>query len=215
MAQLPMAVSLLALAAVLILPTTPAPPDGVRYVVSQERSVVRVHVGKTGLLAVAGHRHEVSAPVRGWITANASALGASFVELVFPTAQLRVLPDDEPAGDAARVEEVMRGPRLLEVARFGEVRFRSRSVTGLVAGASTAHPVYEVQVTGDLSIHGVTREVVVPMTVTLDGDTMSSKGRSTILHDQFGLTPVTAAGGTVRVRNEIEIDFEIIAEREH
>jgi len=112
----------------------------------------------------------------------------------------------------------MRGPGVLDVARFAEVRFRSRRVAGSTAGGAPANLTagarrYELQVTGDVTIHGVTREVVVPMSVVLEGETLKASGRSTIRHDQFALTPVTAGGGTVRVSNEIEIDFAIVANR--
>jgi len=184
---------------------------GGAFVVNEERSAVRVHVGKSGAFSFAGHRHEVAAPVTGSITADPGDLSASSVELTFPTARFRVLPEGEPAGDPPKVEEVMRGPRVLEASAFPEVRFRSKRVTGHASASSSAE--YEVQVTGDLTIHGVTREVVVPMSVRLEGDTLTARGRSAVRHDQFGLTPVTAGGGTVRVSNEIEIDFEIVAAR--
>jgi polyisoprenoid-binding protein YceI len=54
----------------------------------------------------------------------------------------------------------MRGPRVLESTLFPAVRFRSKRVTGNAKSSSAGE--YEVQVTGDLTIHGVTREVVVP-----------------------------------------------------
>jgi polyisoprenoid-binding protein YceI len=181
------------------------------FVVDEERSSVRVHVGKSGAFSFAGHRHEVAAPVTGSITADPGNLGASSVELTFPTARFRVLADGEPAGDPPKVEEVMRGPRVLEAAAFPEVRFRSKRVTGNATASRGGE--YDVQVTGDLTIHGVTREVVVPMSVRLDGDTLTAKGKNAIRHDQFGLTPVTAGGGTVRVSNEINLDFQIVAAR--
>jgi polyisoprenoid-binding protein YceI len=207
------AVTTAVMGATLIRVAGAASPTGGTFVVSEGRSSVLVHVGKSGLLSLAGHRHEVAAPVAGRIDVDPRDVGASSVELAFATARFHVLPEGEPEGDAPKVEEVMRGPRMLDSVRFGEIRFRSRKVSGHAVG-STAAAEYEVQVTGDLSIHGVTREVAVPMKVVLDGDTLTAKGRSTIRHDQFGLVPVTAAGGTVRVRNEIEIGFEIVAERQ-
>lgn len=192
------------------------------YAVSERQSSVRVHVGKSGAFSFAGHRHEIGAPVTGTITADPADVGSSSVELVFSAAGFRVLPEHEPAGDAPKVEEVMHGPRVLDVARFADVRFRSRRVVEGVARDAAAGAAgdaaggarrYELQVTGDVTIHGTTREVVVPMVVVLEGDTLRANGRSTIRHDQFGLTPVTAGGGTVRVSNEIEIDFAIVASR--
>ena len=184
--------------------------SGGAFVVNGERSAVRAHVGKSGAFSFAGHKHVVAAPVTGSITADPGNLGASLVELTFRTAGFRVLPEGEPAGDPPKVEEVMQGPRVLDSSRFPEVHFRSKRVTGHAASGPGE---YEVQVTGDLAIHGVTREVVVPMSVKLDGDTLTAKGKSAVGHDQFGLTPVTAGGGTVRVSNEIDIDFEIVAAR--
>lgn len=192
-----------------------APLADATFVVSERRSSVLVHVGKAGLLSFAGHSHEVAAPVTGCIIVNPGNVGASSVELAFATARFHVLAEGEPVGDAPKVEEVMRGPRVLDAARFGEIRFRSRTLSGRAVGGAGVADEYEVQVTGDLTLHGVTRELVVPMRVVFDGDTLTARGRATIRHDQFGLTPVTAAGGTVRARNEIEIGFEIVAERQH
>jgi polyisoprenoid-binding protein YceI len=191
-----------------------APSSGITYLVSERDSAVRVHVGKAGLLSFAGHLHEVAAPVTGSITADPADVGASAVELTFPTARFQVVPDHEPTGDAPKVEDVMRGTRVLDVGRFLEVRFRSRGVTGRALADAAGGATWDVRVTGDVTLHGVTREVVVPMTVTLNGDTLRANGRSTIGHDQFGLAPVTAGGGAVRVRNEIEIDFAIVAHRQ-
>jgi hypothetical protein len=36
-------------------------------------------------------------------------------------------------------------------------------------------------------------------------------GRMTLRQSDFGIKPITAAGGTVRVKNELEIDFHIVA----
>ncbi len=202
------------MATILVRVAGAASPANGTFVVSERRSSVLVHVGKAGILSLAAHRHEVAAPATGLISVDPGNLGASSVELGFATARFRVLPEGEPEGDAPKVEEVMRGPRVLDSARFGEIRFRSRTVSGRAVGGAGAAVEYDVQVTGDLTVHGFTREVVVPMRVVLEGDTLTAKGRATIRHDQFGLTPVTAAGGTVRVRNEIEIGFEIVAERQ-
>ncbi len=189
------------------------PSSGGVFLVNEERSAARIHVGKSGAFSFAGHRHEVAAPVTGSIAADPGDLSASSVELTFHTARFRVLPDGEPAADPPKVEEVMRGPRVLDSIRFPEVHFRSKRVTGHATATSRGGE-YEIQVTGDVTIHGVTREVVVPMSVRLDGDTLTAKGKSAIRHDQFGLTPVTAGGGMVRVSNEIGIDFEIVAARQ-
>jgi len=113
----------------------------------------------------------------------------------------------EPAGDVPKVQDVMVGAKVLEVSRFPEVAFRSRQVSG----RRTADGVYALEVAGELSLHGVTRPLNVPLRVELSGDRLSATGRAALRHTDFGMTPVSAAGGTVKVKDEIPIDFRIVA----
>lgn len=197
-------------AAIVLLPCGSVVAAGATYTVNDGRSSVRVHVGKSGAFSFAGHRHEIQAPVSGRITADPANVGGSSVDLTFPTARFRVLPEDEPAGDAPKVEEAMRGPGVLESSRFPEVHFRSKLVTGAAASGSAAG--YSLQITGDLTIHGVSKEMTFPVTVTTEGKVLTANGHAVIRHDQFGLSPVSAGGGAVKVKNEIEIDFKIVAQ---
>lgn len=183
--------------------------DGALYTVVESKSSVRVHVGKSGAFSFAGHRHEVTAPVSGTVTADAEDLGASKVDVVFAAGRLHVLPDGEPSGDAPRVEEIMHGPEVLDAARFPEIGFRSTKVTG----EKRADGGYDLRLVGELRLHGVTREVTVPVKVTLEGPSLTATGEATLRQDQFGMKAVSAAGGTVKVANELRVEFEIVAQQ--
>jgi polyisoprenoid-binding protein YceI len=180
----------------------------VTYAVMASQSSVRVHVGKSGLFSFAGHRHEVDAPPSGTVTADAANPGASSLELSFASARLRVLPEGEPAGDAPKVEALMQGAQVLDILRFPEIHFRSKKVSARVLGGGA----FDVTITGELSLHGVTRELTVPVRVTIEGRSLTATGRVTLRHDQFGMKPVSAGGGTVKVANDLPIDFKIVAE---
>ena len=180
----------------------------IEYSVVESRSTVRVHVGKSGAFSFAGHRHQVDAPVTGTIRADPASLGTSSVDLRFASAGLRVRPEGEPEGDAPKVQEVMQGAKVLDIARFPEMRFVSKAVRGQPAGAA-----YDLAVVGDLTLRDVTRELTVPVRVSVEGNTLTATGRTTLRHDQFGLKPVSAAAGTVKVANELRVEFEIVAER--
>jgi polyisoprenoid-binding protein YceI len=176
--------------------------------VVESKSSVQIHVGKSGALSFAGHKHEVQAPVSGTVAADPANLSGSSVDLTFASARLLVLPDGEPSGDAPKVEEAMRGPEVLDVVRFPKIQFKSKRVTGQASGGS-----YDLSLVGELSLHGVTQEITVPVKVTLDGRTLTAVGQTTLRHDQFGMKPVAAGGGTVKVSNEIQIAFKIVAEQ--
>ncbi len=198
-----------ALSGLLLVSAAPASATGAAYAVVESKSSVQVHVGKSGLLSFAGHRHEVEAPVSGTVTADPANLPGSSVDLTFASARLRVAPDGEPSGDAPKVEEVMRGPEVLDTIRFPEIRFRSKTI----AGRSLSPGSYDLNIVGELSLHGVTREITVAVKVTLDGGALTATGQTTLRHDQFGMKPVSAGGGAVKVANGIRIDFKIVAEQ--
>ena len=197
------------LAAVAVLAPIVAAAQPADYVVDASRSSVRIHVGKSGAFSFAGHRHQVEAPVSGTVRADPAALETSAVELRFASAGLRVRPEGEPAGDAPKVQEVMQGEKVLEVGRFPEIRFVSKAVRGQAVGGSA----YDLTLVGDLTLRDVTRELTVPVRVALEGGALNATGRALLRHDQFGLKPVSAAGGTVKVANELRVEFTIVAAR--
>ena len=197
-----------ALGAVLWLATRPAGAAPRTYVVDAAASSVRVHVGKSGAFSFAGHSHEVVAPaVSGEIVADAADLGASRVTLTFEAGALKVLPEGEPAGDAPKVQEVMRGPKVLDAVRFPAITFKSQRVTGRESGGGA----YDLELTGELMLHGVTRALTLPVHVEMAGETLTASGKTMLRHDQFGMLPVSAAGGSVKVKNEIPIEYRLVA----
>jgi polyisoprenoid-binding protein YceI len=165
-------------------------------------------VGKSGAFSFAGHTHEVVAPaLSGEVTADPADLAASRVALTFEAAALKVLPEGEPEGDAPKVEEVMRGPKLLDSVRFPAISFKSQRVGGRDAGGGT----YDLELTGEIALHGVTRPITLPVHVEVSGDTLTASGKAVLRHDQFGMQPVSAAGGSVKVKNEIAVEYRIVA----
>jgi polyisoprenoid-binding protein YceI len=177
------------------------------YLIDAAASAVRVHVGKSGVFGFAGHTHEVAAErFEGRVQADPDDLARSAVELSFEASGLKVSAEGEPAGDAPKVQDAMAGPKVLDVARFPAIRFRSQQVSG----RKVAEGVYELQVTGELSLHGVARTVTVPVRVELAGDTLTASGKTTLGQRTFGIEPVSAGGGTVKVKNELGIEFKLV-----
>ena len=192
--------------AVLAAPPLSAEPR--TYVVDAGASSVRIHVGKSGAFSFAGHKHEVVAPVlSGEVAADPADLGASRVSLTFEAGALKVLPEGEPAGDPPKVEEAMRGPKVLDAARFPSITFKTERVSGREAGSG----VYDLELAGEIALHGVTRPITLPVHVEVSGDTLTASGKAVLRHDQFGMQPVSVAGGSVKVKNEIEVEYRIVA----
>ena len=177
------------------------------YVIDAAASAVRIHVGKSGVFGFAGHTHDVLAErFEGRVEADTEDLARSSVELSFEASGLKVSAEGEPAGDVPKVQDVMSGPKVLDVTRFPAIRFRSQRISG----RRVAEGVYELQVTGELSLHGVVRTVTVPVRVELAGNTLTASGKTTLGQRAFGIEPVSAGGGTVKVKNELGIEFKLV-----
>lgn len=181
--------------------------EGAAYAVANDESSVVVHVGKAGLFAFAGHEHVVVAQrVRGEIQAANGDVSQSRVVLSFEAASLRVDERAEPPGDAPRVQEAMLGPRVLDAARFPTVTFTSTAVTG----KATAPGDYELEIAGDLTLHGVTRRVSLRSHVELGAATLKATAHVVLRQTDYGISPVTVAG-VVKVKDELALDFVILA----
>jgi polyisoprenoid-binding protein YceI len=180
--------------------------DPVRQAIVPEESTVTIRVGRAGLFKFAGHEHEVVAPVQGGeVVADPADLGRSSVWITFAAAALRVTGRGEPAKDVPRVQEAMVGPKVLDAERFPEIAFRSRQVVGRESGPGR----YDLQVTGDFTLHGVTRTLTVPVQVERT-DRLLITGRVEVRQTDHGIKPLSV-GGVVNVKNQLEVEWSLVA----
>ncbi len=177
------------------------------YVVDPAASRLTIGVGRGGLFKFAGHTHQVVAPVaEGRVMADVASLAASSVTLAFRSSELKVLPEGEPAGDAPKVQAAMLGPKVLDAARFPTIAFRSTAVSGRPAGPDA----WDVEVRGDLTLHGVTRPLVFPLRVERAGEALVASGATALKQRDYGIEPVSVAG-VVKVKDELRLEFRITA----
>jgi polyisoprenoid-binding protein YceI len=140
-----------------------------------------------------GDNHEVAAP----ISEGSIDEAARHVRLVIESAQLKALDPQLSPDKRAQVQERMLGPEVLDVKQYPRIVFQS---TGVEQTAPD-----RLVVRGSLSLHGQTRPVV----VNVRTDNGHYVGTSSIKQREFGITPVSIAGGTVKVKDELKIDFDI------
>ena len=161
-----------------------------------ERSTITIHVGKSGLLSGAAHDHTINAPISSGTILES---GASHIEFRVETAKMTVKPDPKiDAKDQATIQTNME-EMTLETKMFPEITFRSSRVQKLADG--------QWKVDGDLSLHGVTKPV--SLTVKQTGDAWIT--HTVLKQTDFGIKPISIGGGIIKVKNEVEIDFQIFA----
>jgi polyisoprenoid-binding protein YceI len=176
--------------------------------VDAKESRVVIEVGKSGLFSVAGHAHEVVAPVvSGQVAVDPADWPRSSISLEFQSDALRVTGKGESAADVPTVQSVMLSDRVLDVAHFPAVTFRSRRVVVTPQGVSALN----VVVDGDVTLHGTTRPLTVRAVATLESGRLTARGSFRLKQTDFGMVPVTAAGGTIKVQDEVDVQFTLVA----
>lgn len=152
-----------------------------------------VRVYKAGVLSALGHNHEILAPISG---GTVDALAHS-VELRTKAGALQVGDPGVSDKDRAEIQKTMLGPEVLDAEKYPEIVFRSTGVESAGAGS------WKVQ--GDLTLHGATRAV----TVEVREAGGHYVGGCRLKQTDFGIKPIKVGGGTVRVKDEIRLEFDI------
>jgi hypothetical protein len=157
-------------------------------------STVTVHVSKSGLFSAFADNHTITAPLASGVISETAPLG---IELTIRAAELRVLDPDLSADKRSEIQARMLGPEVLDVEKFPDISFASSAVEA--AGPD------RWSVTGRLTIHGRARTITFPVT-RMNG---RYRGRVAIKQRDFGIEPIKVAGGTVRVKDELTVDFDV------
>jgi polyisoprenoid-binding protein YceI len=180
------------------------------YLVDPGRSRFTVHAVATGLLSAFAHSPTFSVgDLSGSVRFDPDAPGTIAAELTVNADSLR-LEDQVRHADRAEIEDRMRS-EVLETARFPEVTFRTEQAAADPAGPGR----YRVALGGRLSLHGVTFPCLVEGVLTVDGDGgLRLRGDCPLRMSDFRIRPVTAVGGTIRLKDEVRISFDIAARPE-
>src|SRR5262249_25194577 len=107
--------------------------------------------------------------------------------------------DDIKSSDRKEIEITMR-QSVLEVAKYSEISFESARVSVSPLGEGR----YQMGINGNLSLHGVTQQVLIPAQVILLGDMLRASGEFQVQQSSFGIKPVRVAGGTLKLKDELK-----------
>ena len=164
--------------------------------IDTERSTLTVFVYKSGLFSAFADNHVIRAPVAGGSISTDAPLG---VEVSVRAMDLKVLDPGLSVGKRAEVQTRMLGPEVLDSMKYPDIAFTSTAIEAAGADRWT--------VTGRLTIHGATR----PTTFVVTRQDGRFRGTVALKQRDFGIEPISIVGGTVKVKDELKIEFDIVA----
>jgi polyisoprenoid-binding protein YceI len=157
-------------------------------------SSLKVRVFKSGFFSAFAHNHEIEAPI---VSGEVTEAGSPSVELRVDARKMSVLDSEASADTRAEVQKKMLGPQVLDTESFPEIHFQSTEVEAKGTDHWLVH--------GTLDLHGQSH----PIEVDVSLKDAVYRGAATLKQTQFGIKPVTVAGGTVKVKDEIKVEFAI------
>jgi polyisoprenoid-binding protein YceI len=181
----------------------------VRYLIDAKRSTFTGRAFATGMLSAFAHNPTIAIPdFEGEVSLNPDAVEQSSLRMVIHGASLAVT-DDISENDRREINRKMQ-EEVLETDSFPDIEYECSSVSGskIVEGQ------YMVVLKGELTLHGVTRSQPLSARVGLNGDLLRATGDFPVRLSDYEIRPVSAAGGTIKLKDELKLSFDISARKQ-
>jgi polyisoprenoid-binding protein YceI len=177
-----------------------------RYRLDPGHSRFTVRAFAAGLLSFLGHSPTFAVrEFAGAVEFPDDLIAKMTLELTVGAGSLAAGGEVKPS-DRREIEDRMRAD-VLETAAFPEIAFRA-AASGT---EKLAQGHYRMMLDGTLSIHGTARPHRVPVELTMFPDGLRLRGETNVRMSAFGIEPVTALGGTIRLQDETKLAFDLAA----
>jgi len=177
----------------------------VRYRIDASRSRFVVQGEAEGMLSMFGHDPVIAVcGFGGDVRCDPDTLASASLLMLVQADSLAVV-NKVSDKDKREMERGMRQD-VLEIARYPEIVFMSTQVSA----NRTAEAQYQARINGNLSLHGVTRAQQINAQITVDGSgLLRARGEFPLRQSDYNIKPVSAVGGTLRMKDELRLSFDI------
>ncbi len=173
-------------------------------------SHIVVHVYKKGVFSAFAHDHEFE--VRQWRATADIPDGdpaSTSVEIVLSASSLHDRQPRLSESDRRKVDAQAAGPEVLDAANHPQIEFRSQHVA-LDSGPGDRREHVRGTLQGTLTLRGRAVPTDVVFEAERDSDAWRVRGRARVKQSKFGIEPFSGFGGTVGVKDELEIEIALL-----
>ena len=189
---------------------TVAQPDTAvgHYLLDKSASRFTVKASASGMLSALGHSPTLAIrDFEGQANVDPAHPEQASLRIQIRADSLEVT-DDIKNKDRQELESTM-NQTVLQSSTYPAIVFESTGVSVDQLGEGR----YKVNVNGNLSLRGVTRSLPVAAHVTVQRDMLRANGEFSILQSDYGIPPVSVAGGALKLKDELKFAFDIVARK--
>jgi len=168
------------------------------------RFTIRVTAG--GLLSAFGHNPLIGVrDFSGEVQFDPASPESASLHVEVSARSLEVAGDVNEK-DRREIERLMH-EQVIESDSYPVIEFQSSEIKVTSSGAGQ----FRAEISGELSLHGVTRQQMIVARVTSSGERLRASGEFSIYQTEYAIQLVTVAGGALKVKDELKASFEILA----
>jgi polyisoprenoid-binding protein YceI len=183
-----------------------APPATVTYNLDASQSKFMANASRSGLLWFKGKSHHLAASdFSGQVELTPDTITPASLRLVVKAASLHETGAEFTEPQKQIIDKELKDI-VLHPDQYPDITFQSTNVTAQGLGGGR----YDVKINGNLTLHGVTRPIMIPATITLNGSTLRAVGKFSIDRDDYKVKATSAFHGMVRVDDNIKFEFDIV-----
>ncbi len=176
------------------------------YRIDPTQGKFTVHADSTGLLSVFAHSPTFA------VRAFEGVLRFENEEVAGMNLAVNVRADSldllDQVGPSDRREILDRMTRdVLETARFPEIQYQAADV----AASQTARSEFRLDLNGPLTLHGITQPHNIQAMLRIFEDALVLRGQFPLRLSDYQIQPVTALGGSIQLKDELQVAFELFA----
>ena len=180
-----------------------------RYRIVPDQSQFMVEAYSGGLLWFMGHTHHFAVRnFTGEAQVSPEMLEPASLQLTVKTNSLEETGKDFTEEQKKIINEGAR-KEVLQADNYPEITFKSTEVKTKKGGGDKL----DVEIGGDLTLHGATHHITIPARVTFNGDSFRASGEFSINRSDYGVKTHSIKGGLVRVRDKVKFTFDILANK--
>jgi polyisoprenoid-binding protein YceI len=176
------------------------------YLIDESVSRFTVRAFASGMLSALGHNPTIAIrDFTGEAGFDPAAPGQALLRIQVRADSLEVT-NDISSKDRTEIESMM-NQKVLESLKYPTIVFESAEGSANQLGEGR----YRIVMSGNLSLHGVTRRLPLTAQVILTGAMLRASGEFSILQSHYGIPLVSVAGGTLKLKDELKFTFDIVA----
>jgi polyisoprenoid-binding protein YceI len=180
------------------------PPTRLYYRVDSSRSRLVIETHTRGASSTVNHDHEIRARrLAGSVSFIPVAPETASLDFRVRADSLAVMDQDVSEEDRRDIERTVR--RRLETTKYPQISFHGTGATAEVVGPAF----YQVTLRGELLLHGVRKELTVPVQVVVQADALRVRGSCRVRQSEYLIAPISDAG-LAAIEDEVTVSFELV-----